>query len=61
MQSEYAKSDREITQFDNPITQVVRLWPDIRRLGSSDFLIEKWYALQIQDVIHDSKQQQNDR
>ena len=41
-QSGYAKSDRIFFRFENPMAQVVRFWPKIRRLGPSDFQIEKW-------------------
>ena len=44
MQSEYAISDR-FFRFENPMAQVVRFWPKIRRLGSSDFQIEKCHGL----------------
>ena len=48
-------------RFENPMALVVGFWAKIRRLGSSEFQIEKWHGLEIQDVIHDSKQQQDDR
>ena len=56
-QSGYAKSDR----FENPMAQVVIFWPKTRRLGPSDFLVEKWHGILIQVIFHDGKQQQNDR
>ena len=36
------------------MAQIVRFWPEIRRPGPSDFQIEKWHRLKIQDVIRDS-------
>ena len=43
LQTNFAKSDEIIIRFENPMAQVVRFWPKIRRLDPSDYQIEKWH------------------
>ena len=42
MQTGFAKSDGVKSDFENPMAQVVRFWPKMRRLDPSDYQIEKW-------------------
>ena len=38
----FCKIRRDKIWFENPMAQVVRFWPKIRRLDLSDYQIEKW-------------------
>ena len=47
MQTGFAKSDGVKSDFENPMAQVVRFWPKMRRLDPSDYQIEKWHQSSI--------------
>ena len=45
--SPICKIRRDKIRFENPMAQVVRFWPKIRRLDPSDYQIEKWHRFLI--------------